>query len=180
MGAFVAFIERVSALVPPFQALAVAFCFIAGAVFLVRGILIAAQFGDVPSRYASGGHGRNAVIAHWVIGSMLLALPSVVGATLETLFLTSTAAQPTEIFAYAPEAMQTMTNENARTIVIALLRIVQFIGLIGLIRGLFLLNAAPVHPGSGLVARGATHLVGGTLAVNIVVFVGMIESLVVG
>ncbi|MBB4000104.1 hypothetical protein [Aureimonas pseudogalii] len=180
MQGFAAFIQRVSDLVPPLQALAVAFCFIAGTIFLIRGILVAAQHGDTPSRYASGAHSKNAVIAHLVIGAFLLALPSVVGASLETLFMTSTAAQPTEIFAYAPEAMQTMTNENARTIVIALLRIVQIIGLIGLIRGLFLLNAAPVHPGSGLVGKGITHVIGGTLAINIVVFVGMIESLVVG
>ncbi len=180
MQGFADFIQRVSDIVPPLQALLVAFCFIAGTVLLIRGVLIAAQHGDTPSRFVSGSHSKGAVIAHWVIGAFLLGLPAVVGASLETLFMTSTAAQPTEIFAYAPEAMQSMTNDNARSIVVALLRIVQIIGLIGMIRGLFLLNAAPVHPGSGLVGKGATHLIGGTLAINIVVFVGMIESLVVG
>ncbi len=117
MQGFAAFIQRVSDLVQPLQELAVAFCFVAGIVFICRGILVAAQHGDTPSRYTSGAHSKNAVIANLVIGSMLLALPSVVEKSLETLFMSSTAAQPTEIFAYAPEAMKTMTNENARTII---------------------------------------------------------------
>jgi hypothetical protein len=77
--------------------------------------------------------------------------------------------------------LQPLDHEQARTIVIALLRIVQLIGLIGFIRGLTLMNKSAYRgPYSGLFGQGLTHVIGGVLAMNIVQFVGMIEDLVIG
>lgn len=176
MEQFVAFVERVSALVPPFQLLVVAFSYVAGIALIVRGILMAGRAGDMPGM---GGVGTS-VVFHFLVGALFLALPSAITAFVATFYGDGDVKAPSEIFAYAPRMLEPASNEAARRIIEALVRIVQFIGLLGLVRGLFLLNQAPAHPGQGLVGRGATHIVGGALAVNMVVFVGMIEKLVIG
>ncbi len=182
MEEFLAFVGRVQALVPPFESLVLAFCFISGIVLIIRGIMIAAR--SDAGQMASLAYGDRSIAAivlgHLVVGFLLIALPQTVMTSLATLFGDGEQVSPTMIFAYAPELLEPASTEAARKLIIALLYVVQFIGLVGLVRGLFLLNQAPQHPGSGLVGRGVTHLVGGALAMNIVVFVGMIESLVIG
>ncbi|NKW11477.1 hypothetical protein HGG76_28440 [Ochrobactrum tritici] len=73
-----------------------------------------------------------------------------------------------------------LDHEQARSVIIALLRVVQFLGLLGFIRGLMLLNQSVKWPAPGLVGFGVAHLIGGTFAMNIVMFVGYIEELVLG
>ena len=85
-----------------------------------------------------------------------------------------------EVFAYAPTVTEPLTQEMSQRAVIGLIRFAQFIGLLGFIRGLFLLNRASNHATIGDAGRGITHLIAGTMAMNIVVVLGMIENLMVG
>ena len=178
MDEFVAFLSRVEALVPPFGNLVVAFCFVAGIVFVIRGVLLAGRAGEGFDSLGRGGMWK--VVGHFVIGALLIAVPGTIETSVATLFKSPEIQEPSMIFAYAPEMLEPASTQAARRIIVSLLYVVQFIGLVGLVRGLFLLNQATSHPGQGLVGRGATHLVGGALAMNIVVFVGMLETVVIG
>ncbi|MEC5291939.1 hypothetical protein VSX64_18065 [Aurantimonas sp. C2-6-R+9] len=179
MQGFADFIQRAVGILPSFISLVVAFCLIAGITLIVRGVMIAGSYGDVETRYAGTGV-KTSIYVHLIVGALLISLPTSISSFLQTFFAQPTAPAASEIFAYAPDMLEPVSHDQAREIVIALLRCVQFFGLLGFVRGLFLLNQAPVRPGNGLVGKGATHLVGGVLAMNIVMFVGMIEDLVVG
>ena len=178
MDEFVAFLSRVEALIPPFGNLVVAFCFIAGIVLTIRGILLAGRAGEGLGALGRGGGWM--VLGHFVVGALLIALPSTIESSVATLFGSNEIKEPSMIFAYAPQMLEPVSTEAARKIIVSLLYVIQFIGLVGLVRGLFLLNQAPSHPGQGLVGRGTTHLVGGAFAMNIVVFVSMVEKVVIG
>ena len=178
MDAFVAFLSRVEALIPPFGNVVIAFCFIAGIVLIMRAILLAGRAGEGPG--ALGRSGLWTILGHFAIGALLIALPSTIESSVATLFGSNEIEEPSMIFAYAPQMLAPASTDAARKIIVSLLTVVQFIGLIGLVRGLFLLNQAPSHPGQGLIGRGTTHLVGGAFAMNIVVFVSMIEKVVIG
>ena len=178
MDEFVAFLSRVEALIPPFGNLVVAFAFIAGIVLIMRGILLAGRAGEGLS--SLGRTGGWTILGHFTVGALLIALPGTIESSVATLFGSNEIKEPSMIFAYAPEMLEPASNEAARKSIVSLLTVVQFIGLVGLVRGLFLLNQAPSHPGQGLVGRGTTHLVGGAFAMNIVMFVSLVEHVVIG
>lgn len=175
-------VDRIVALVPPLQALIVAACFVVGVLMAMNAIR---GFAAASESNASGQGVYGPVV--WqptmtlIVAILLVSLSSTISAFLVSFFQTEETVAASEIFAYAPEMLQPLDHEQARTIVIALLRIVQLIGLIGFIRGLTLMNKSAYRgPYSGLFGQGLTHVIGGVLAMNIVQFVGMIEDLVIG
>ena len=183
MDEFVACVERVQGLIPPFEKVVVAFCFIAGIALIIRGVTIASRStgNGQMSSLAYGDRSLAAiVVAHIAVGSLLIALPQTLFTAVASLYGDSEPVAATEILAYAPEMLAPASTEVAQKIIVAVLTVVQFIGFVGVVRGLFLLNQAPQQPGSGLVGRGVTHLVGGALAANIVVFAQMLENLIIG
>ncbi|TIO03043.1 MAG: hypothetical protein E5X96_16350, partial [Mesorhizobium sp.] len=101
-------------------------------------------------------------------------MSTTIAAFLMSFFQVDETVAASEIFAYAPEMLAPLDHEQARSVIIALLRVVQFIGLLGFIRGLFLLNKSVKWPAPGLIGFGVTHVIGGVFAMNIVMFLGMI------
>ncbi|RWG87148.1 hypothetical protein [Mesorhizobium sp.] len=183
LNGLVGLAERLADLVPPAQALVVATCFILGvilAIFALQG------FAKASERSASGQFRGPQDYGPWVpmvtliIAVLLVSLSTTIAAFLMSFFQVDETVAASEIFAYAPEMLAPLDHEQARTVIIALLRVVQFIGLLGFIRGLFLLNKSVKWPAPGLVGFGVTHVVGGVFAMNIVMFLGMIEELVLG
>ncbi|WLS01371.1 hypothetical protein [Shinella sumterensis] len=175
-------VGRFADLIPPFQAMIVAACFLLGIIMAINSIRGFAR----ASETNAAGQGSLAGASVWqptvtlIIAVLLVSLSSAISAFLVSLFQQEETVAASEIFAYAPEMLQPLDHEQSRTVVIALLRIVQFIGLIGFIRGLFLMNKSAYRgPYSGLFGQGFTHVIGGVLAMNIVQFLGMIEALVI-
>lgn len=168
-----ALVTRLADLVPPAQSLVVASCFILGLILAfsaIRGFVNASE--NRGSFYPP--------LTAFVVAVLLVSLSQTISAFLMSLFQVDQTVASSEIFAYAPELLAPVNNEQAKQIIIALLRVVQFIGLLGFIRGLFMLNKSVSAPKQGLAAFGTTHLIAGILAMNIVMFVGMIEKLILG
>jgi hypothetical protein len=183
LNGLVGLVQRLADLIPPAQALVAATCFIIGIGLVLASI---SNFVKASQRAASGQHVSRDDYGQWVgtvgviIGVMLISLSSIISAFLVSFFRVEETVAASEIFAYAPEMLAPLDHEQARSVIIALLRIVQFLGLLGFIRGLMLLNQSVKWPAPGLAGFGIVHLIGGTFAMNIVMFVGYIEKLVLG
>ncbi|RAL97906.1 MULTISPECIES: hypothetical protein [Hyphomicrobiales] len=183
LNGLVGLVQRLADLIPPAQALVAATCFIIGIVLAIASIN---SFVKASERAASGqhvardDHGRWIGMAGLITAVMLVSLSSAISAFLMSFFQVDETVAASEIFAYAPEMLAPLDHEQARSVIIALLRVVQFLGLLGFIRGLMLLNQSVKWPAPGLVGFGVVHLIGGTFAMNIVMFVGYIEELVLG
>ncbi len=177
MNGFADFMDRVVTAVGALETLLVSIAFVSGLIAIAVGVR------KLASSAANGVHIGNrerAIGASAIVGgSLLLALPAFAAALGLSVFAETT-PQPSEIFAYAPDMLAVMDAEPAREVLIGCLVIVQIVGAIALYRALTLFMRAPYHPGGGLYGRAITHLVGGTLAWNIVLFTGSIETLVLG
>jgi hypothetical protein len=183
LSALAALVNRAVDLIPAAQALVVAICFILGmtlTVIAVRGFAITSERATSGQGRALQDPGLIGPMVTLLVAVLMMSLSETISAFLVSFFQTPRAIASSEIFSYAPEMLKPLDHEQARTVVIGLLRFVQFIGLIGFVRGLFLLNKSVHHTHAGLVAAGTTHLIGGVLAMNIVQFLGMIEKLVIG
>ena len=177
MGGLTTFIERGVALILPLQALIVAICFIIGLIFIARAVPRAAiVFESRAAGLSPMSASYKGPVVSFMIGSLLVSLSATIAAFLMTFYRQDQAVAASEIFAYAPTITEPLTHDVTSRAVIGLLRFVQFIGLIGFIRGLFILNMAGNGGAIGETGRGVTHLIGGTLAVNIIVLLGMFEG----
>lgn len=179
MDAFADFMGRVVDAVGSLESLLVGIAFLVGIVSCFIGIrALAATGGDS----MGGAHSRQRAIGVSAIvgGSLVLGLPAFIDTTGMTLFGEATPNNPNAIFALAPEMLEVVSDSRAQEIVTGLLRVVQFIGAIAIFRAFSLFTKAPYHPGMGLYGRASTHLVGGALAWNIVLFTGTLEQLFIG
>lgn len=183
LNGLVGLVQRLADLIPPAQALVAATCFIIGIVLALSSIQ---GFALASERRSSGqfiGRGDSVVwrpTAGIITAVLLISLSSTISAFLMSFFQVDETVAASEIFAYAPEMLAPLDHEQARSVLIALLRVVQFIGLLGFIRGLLMCNRSVTAHSPGLLGFGIAHLIGGTLAMNIVMFVGYIEELVLG
>jgi hypothetical protein len=84
------------------------------------------------------------------------------------------------IFSYAPATLGLFeAGSPGRELISGIVAIVQFIGLIAVVRGLFLLNrAAQGGNGQPVFGPGITFVIAGVMAINFPLFVGTIELLI--
>lgn len=168
------FMARVAEAVGAFEMLLASLCFVVAFALTIGAVLLLRS-----DNFIAGGRERPAAFAMLIVAAFLFALPEFIAMAGMSLWGEETPAS-SEIFAYAPEMLGVFDQDTSRTILTSLLRVVQFIGAVAIFRALLLFNRAPNNPGAGLYGRAVTHLVGGTLAWNIVLFLGTIESVVIG
>lgn len=178
MGELAAFMDRIGSLVGSLETLLVSIAFVAGltaAYVGLRKVSHAAALGP------AGALDRQVGLVSIVAATIFLSFPAFVVMSGYTLFGTGTATpQPSDIFAYSPELLQVVSDDTSRRVLYGCLKMVQFVGLVGFYKAVTLSMKAPYHPGMGLYGRAFTHLVGGTLAWNIVLFSGSLEALFLG
>lgn len=178
MGAIDDLFARVTSTTESFMILVASAAFVVGlfaAFFGIKKIAAtgALSMGDAQSRDRSAG------FMLIVGGAFLLAFPSVLALTGPTLFGEET-VDTAAIFTLAPEMTSIFSDARSQLVLTTCLLIIQLIGAIAIFRALSLFMKAPYHPGMGLYGRAATHLFGGALAWNIVLFTGPIEQLLLG
>lgn len=174
-------VDRVVALIPPFQSLLVFACYIVGiicALSSLRGFAAVSEGAGTAVGASRADYAGPLSLS--ILAVAFISLSTVIAAFLMSFFGTPESVAATEVFAYAPELLKPVNNETGRRVLIGLLRIVQFIGLVGFIRGVFMCNKAVIHPNQGYTGRGITHMVGGIFAINIVVFLQLLEQLLIG
>lgn len=168
-------IENLVTMLPAFRGLLSAVFWLTGVLFIISALRSAMRRSEMgPSQ------GTWMVpLAKFITGAAFIAFPSTVGAFLASFWGSPTAASPDAIFALAPSMTAAMDEGNGRIILTSITMIVQFVGLIGFARGLYLMNASASGTGQAKTfGPGLTFLIASTLAVNFPMFIGAIELLV--
>lgn len=176
MGELAAFMGRVVALVGSIESLIVGIAWIVGLVAAISGVR---ALSAAASAGPGGGRQRSVGVVLLIGSAIMLSLPAFVEMASSTLYGVDR-NQSTDIFAHAPQMLEVVGNDHAKTILNGCLRLVQLIGAIGIFKAINLLMRAPYHPGMGLYGRASTHLVAGTLAWNVFLFSGSLEALFLG
>lgn len=136
-----------------------AFAYITGFFFIFRGIFHLKQYGD-PQSQMSGGKNLHPALLSLIIGAALVYVPTAIQTSLVSVFGTDAPmAYPTG------SGLDPSFTELGQIIV----SIIQFMGVVAFIRGLMQfhrLGAGQAQPGT--FGKGLTHIIGGTLALNVV------------
>ena len=168
-------IENVVGFLDEFQFLFGVICFVLGVIFAIRGLMGAAKRQEMgPGQGSWGGP-----MSMFFTGVLFVAMPGLVNSLSQTFFALSAPSSAENIFSYAPATIGIMDGAEARTIIVGITAIVQFIGLIAIARGLYLMNlSAQSAQGPKTFGPGLTFVIAGALATNFPTFVGVMEALI--
>jgi len=133
-----------------------------GIYLIVKGLLKAAKIGSDPK--AGSPH---AIAVNFVMGALLVSISSLLDTTLTSVFGSSTIASFSNIINWSNITGSSIDTTNADRTVYAILKFVQIIGIIGFLRGWLIIKTAVEGTGQATVPQGATHIIGGTMAMNI-------------
>jgi len=169
-------IENLVGILPSFQVLFYVISFVIGVIFVMTAIRDAAR------RSQMGQSAGSWYQPFWtfVIGVSFVALPGLVSSLTYT-FFAQEQPDPSNIFAYAPATIGLFNADGpGRTMITGIVAIIQFIGIIAVMRGLYLLNQSAQGGGGGpkTFGPGFTFVIAGIMAVNYPLFVGAIELLI--
>lgn len=105
------------------------------------------------------------VASTFIIGTMLIALPWFVDFLVHTAFNDQ---QHPMSYSGMTSAVPEEISERGEEMVSVGIRIIQFVGLLAIVRGLFILKKHSEGGQQATVGRALTHMIGGMLAMNIV------------
>lgn len=182
MDELTAFFTRVTAILPPAQAFVAALCFVLGIVLVIIGGRMLLITAEERSHAHHRRHGYWQAMTYIVFGLLIISLDMTLSAWIASLYGASntTASAASEIMAYAPEMLSPVSGAPGEAILIALVRVAQFIGLLAVVRGLFLCVKSADMPAQGLMGKGFIHMIAGIMAVDLPRTVGLFENLFFG
>lgn len=168
-------VRRVTGFIDEFELLFGVICFVLGVIFAIKGLMGAAKRQEMgPGQGSWGGP-----MMMFMTGVLFVAIPGLVNSLSQTIFALQEPATADSIFAYAPATIGIMDGAEARTLIVGITAIVQFIGLIAIARGLYLLNlSAQSAQGPKTFGPGLTFVIAGAIATNFPIFVGVVENLI--
>ncbi|MER2519074.1 MAG: hypothetical protein ABTQ34_00085 [Bdellovibrionales bacterium] len=140
-----------------------------GVFIFVRGLIKATQYGVDP-RNNSGPK----IVASLVFGALFFVIGQSLGLIQDTLFGNPQIADNSVI---SWTTFDSLDDDSGRfkEAVIAALTFFQLIGMIAFIRGLLLLKTH-IETGQGSMAQGITHMLGGACAINIYLFLKVMDN----
>ena len=150
--------------VPQLMHLVTAFAYIAGIVFIIKGIIELKRFGEARTMMSSE-KGIAGPITFVIVGTLLLYLPSAVQIGTSTFW---TSATP---FSYVINP-----DDPWQAIIHAAYLIVQLTGTIAFIRGLILLTSISERGQQGTFGRAMAYIIAGILCINIYPFIQVINN----
>lgn len=175
MGNLLQVIRNVADIIPNLELLFMGLSWLIGLVMVIKALQLSAK------RHAMGPSSGswNEPAAMGVIGILFVALPALMNSLTLTIFGAPPDMDPASIFAYSPAVVGVMGSEGgpAREIIIAIVVIVRFVGLVAVMRGLYMLNQSSKSHGQATAGPGFTFLIAGVMAFNFPFFVGMMERL---
>lgn len=133
-----------------------ALCYLSGVYFIFKAMYALKQYGEMRTMMASGTDLRGP-ITQIALAMCLLFAPTIIDVGLTTLY------GDNSILAYDE------TGTQWDTLASTIIAIVQFVGGVAFLRGLFIfhkLGSGQAQPGT--FAKGVTHVIGGVIALNIV------------
>ena len=182
MDELTAFFTRVTDILPQAQAFVAALCFVLGIILVIIGSRMMLVTAEERSHAHHRRHGYYQALTYIVFGLLIISLDLTLSAWIASLYGASntTASAATEIMAYAPEMLSPVSGAPGEAILIALVRVAQFIGLLAVVRGLFLCVKSADMPAQGLMGKGFIHMIAGIMAVDLPRTVGLFENLFFG
>ncbi len=166
-------LARLQVYVSQFELLVIGVALICGIVFMVIGLRRAALRAEM-----GPGQGSWAGPISWLLaGIVLIALPRFLTVLSQSVFADPLQREVGDILALAPDMVSFFQEDMSLQTIQGILRVVQLIGLIAVVRGIFILNSA-VQPGTQAgIGAGITHLIGGIFAYNVVLFMEVLNEL---
>jgi len=140
---------------PAFNALLSGFAYVGGFGLILTALFHLRKYGEMRTMMAANADLKGPII-QIIVGACLVQLPVLVDVMMTTVFATD-----------SPLTFDGGENVNVDQLVNTIILIVQFVGCVALVRGLFLLNKV----GSGQAQQGTfgksiIHILGGTLCIN--------------
>lgn len=151
-----------------------------GICFLIGFVLTLKALKGAQKRQEQGGHGGpwTSPLSNFIVAGMFLGLPTLINVLNVTLFAATPSAAES-IFLLADSTIGRLEEQAAREMITGLVRIIQFMGLIAVARGLYLLNqSAQGNQGPSTFGPGFTFVVAGICATNFPIFVGIMEKVI--
>ncbi len=166
-------LSRLQIYVSQFELLVVGISLISGIIFMFIGLRRASLRAEM-----GPGQGSWASPISWLLsGIVLVALPRFLSVLSQSVFADPLQRDVGDILALAPDMVSFFQEDMSLQTIQGILRVVQLIGLIAVVRGIFILNSA-IQPGSQAgIGAGITHLIGGILAYNVVLFMEVLNEL---
>lgn len=116
----------------------------------------------------------------FIIGALFVGLPMTMSSLSMTMMGQNYETDPARIFEHAPTLIGAFDSGEARTIIMAIVTVVRLVGLLGVMRGLYLLQQSTKGQGPQTFGPGVTMIIAGIFAFNFQLFVGLMEKLVLG
>lgn len=152
-------LDNINDQLPYLWELVTAFAYLTGFFFVFKGVHHLKQYGD-PQSQMSGGKNLSPALLSIIVGAALIYVPTAMQTSLVSIFGTSSA------MAYPTGSGVDASFTELGQIIVA---IIQFMGAVAFIRGLMQfhrLGGGQAQPGT--FGKGLTHIIGGTLALNVV------------
>ena len=168
-------IARLQVYVDEFDFLLGAFSALAGLIFVIIGL----RRLSLRCEQGPQGGGWAGPVSWMMIGIMFWAAPTFIDVLSRTLLAGGANTDVQSVFTSAPDLLRIFEGHASQETILGLLRLVQLFGAVAILRGLFILNSS-MQPtgGAATFGSGTTHLIGGTLAINIVAVLSMLDRLV--
>jgi len=162
-------------IIKSFESLLRGIFYVVGLILVVQSLRNAARRSELGPQFSSW----LSPLAGFVIGLLLLALPSAISLLSESLFGISGQISPSSIFQYDNDFIYQLNTGNVGELIELVVMIIQFLGFIAIVRSLLLFNQIGTQ-GSRVVGPGITFLIAGTLSVNFPLFWGLLVDVFLG
>jgi hypothetical protein len=163
----------------PFQQLFGVVCFIIAIVMMMSALKQAARVSEQRNSQMMGQQaGWSGPAVTFLIATGFAAMPGLLN-TLSHTFFQAGIEDASSIFSHAPTTIGILDGGAATTLVVGIVRIIQFIGMIAIARGLLLLNQSTQGAGGPKTfGPSLTFVVAGAMATNFPLFMGAIEAII--
>lgn len=162
-------LENFSKTVPQFMRLVTAFAYVSGMYLVFKGVMGLKQYGEQRTQMSSS-HELKGPLLTMAVGTALLYLPSTVEAGLSTFWMDPN-----------PYGYVQTDSDQWNTLIQDCFAVIQLIGVIAFIRGLFVLGQLSGQAQPGTFGKGLAHIIGGVLAINLYQFAqAVINTLALG
>ena len=167
-------IRNIVAVMGDLEGLLSGICFLMGFIMTIKALRMAQRRQEMGPGQGTWG----SPLSTFIIAALFLGLPTFLDILNVSLFGVESQSA-SSIFSYAESTVGAIEGEAARDMISGIVLIIQFVGVIAVCRGLYLLNqSAQGGQGPQTFGPGFTFVIAGICATNFPIAVGIFESLI--
>lgn len=170
-------VDNIVSYLIPFQQLFGAVCFVIAIVMMMAALRMAGRVSEMRNGQA-GQAGWGAPAATFFVATAFAAMPALLSSLSLTIFSTDIEDAST-IFSHAPLTVGVLDGGEARSLIVGIVRIIQFVGMVAIARGLLMLNSSAQGAGGPKTfGPGLTFVISGSMATNFPFFMRIMENII--